>query len=81
MRKEDVSGTEVVDAKEEGRREEVNTKTEGRTKREGLKVLTAPDDVEVVIKHVCENSEGTLKENDFDDRLKSFWVCFRGTAK
>ena len=56
--------------KEEGK--EVNTKTEGRTKREGLKVLTAPDDVEVVIKHVCENSEGTLKENDFDDRLKSF---------
>ena len=42
------------------------------TKREGLKVLTAPDDVEVVIKHVCENSEGTLRESDFDDRLKCF---------
>jgi hypothetical protein len=28
--------------------------------------------VEVVIKHVCENSEGTLRESDFDDRLKSF---------
>jgi len=56
--------------KEEGK--EVNTKEEGKTKREGLKVLTAPDDVEVVIKHVCENSEGTLRESDFDDRLKSF---------
>ena len=47
-------------------------KEEGKTKREGLKVLTAPDDVEVVIKHACENSEGTLRESDFDDRLKSF---------
>ena len=56
--------------KEEGK--EVNTKEEGKTKREGLKVLTAPDDVEVVIKHACENSEGTLRESDFDDRLKSF---------
>lgn len=56
--------------KEEGK--EVNTKEEGKTKREGLKVLTAPDDVEVVIKYACENSEGTLRESDFDDRLKSF---------
>ena len=56
--------------KEEGK--EVNTKEEGKTKREGLKVLTAQDDMEVVIKHACESSEGTLRESDFDDRLKSF---------
>jgi hypothetical protein len=51
---------------------EVNTKSEGVKKREGLKTLTSADDVEVVIKHACENSEGTLKVADFDVRLKSF---------